>query len=146
MPSRMFSILKNEKKISITVPHGEKLVAFEKAASNICVTGSGFTRHLIIKYLGTGCFMFKQSSTHHRLLLQRCLGLPFILPVAVMLRYCGGAGGVKEILSGPACHFLLHQLSQHRVFSTWFLEHRIPKDSEFWKHRTYLKALFGLLL
>lgn len=83
--SRMFGVLKT-KKFSNTVPYGEKLVAFEKAAPDICVTGSGYARHLIIKCPGASCFMSKWPSTHHRLLLQRCLGSPFILPVTVTLR------------------------------------------------------------
>lgn len=102
-------------------------MAFMTAAPDICLTGSGFVRYLIIRCLGNGCLMSKWLSTHHRLLSQRCLGSTFLWTVVVMLRW-----GVSERdPQWPACHSLLHQLSQPGKYSTLDSPGDSPKDSEF---------------
>lgn len=56
----------------------------EKAAPDICVTSSGFPRHLVP--LGLAVLSSSGPPQSHRLSLQRRLGSPFIMPVEGPLR------------------------------------------------------------
>lgn len=74
-------------KFSITAFYGKKLVASEKAVPlpQTFVIQAPDSPDTSLPG-GGGCFALKWPSSSHRLLLQRCLSFPFIIPIEELLR------------------------------------------------------------
>lgn len=150
----MFRVFKMKNSASLN-SMGEKMVASENAAPDICVTSSGFDRYLITRCLGADCLMLKWSSSCHRLLLQRCPGSPFIRPGAGLLGEWGvrkrHAQQLEATGSAPQPQPAASS-SVSGVSSAEFREYPGPNSSSDiisrvldFEGRIHLKALFGVL-